>query len=179
MKINNFVKLLSLIFSLTFYFITMPAGAVEKTKLINNHFTYAVVDVRNIQMALLKQIDQQILPNFKKQKNEIVSLGQNIEKMQKKLKTDADIMSKEDIDSYTNKIENKQRVYQRLVRAFEEDYRAQREEKLKASISKFQPRINKLAKDRNFDLIIAKEATLFFQKKNDITSEVLSIINHN
>jgi outer membrane protein len=133
----------------------------------------ALVDVVGAQDYLLSKVDVQLKDEFKKRHIDLTKMASEMQKGQEKLQKDASMMSKTESSKLQVRLEGDQREYQRLVQAFEEDLNARRRDEMQKHIEKLVAIVEQISHERHYDMVLAKNAALFVDKKYDITEEVL------
>ena len=109
---------------------------------------------------------------FSPRDKKIIAMKKELEKLEKKLSRDAQVMN----DSVKKKIEreliSQKRDIKRAQEEFNEDLNIRRNEELNTLKQKVYEAIVSLAKEKNFDVILG-DSVMFASKRVDITQDVI------
>lgn len=134
---------------------------------------FAVVDSFAIMQRIGPNIDAKLHKEFKAKQEQLQSQQTALARRQEKLQRDGAIMSRNERNKLQRDIQLKQREVQRLTREINEDVAFRRTEELDKVTERVNQLIDKIEKEKKFDVILRKEAALFVDKQFDITPELL------
>jgi outer membrane protein len=114
-----------------------------------------------------KRLEQKFLPREKQLKE----VAQQIKTLEEKLTKDAAVMSESEKANLEKDLANKTRDAKRTQQELSEDFNASRNEELNKLQRHIVEAIREIAKDQNFDLLLA-EGVIYANDKIDITAQV-------
>lgn len=117
--------------------------------------------------------DKKLKKEFKPRMDKLKSMNDKIKKLDKKLKTEGDVMSSAEKKKNARQITKLQRDFDRARTEANEDFQIRRNEVLGKLQKKASTVIMKIAKEQKFDLILPKASIIYASKRIDITQQVL------
>jgi len=114
---------------------------------------------------------------FKGRYQALQALEAEINKLDKTLKRDAELLSKEKVTDMKRQAEVKVSEYQLKRKAFEEDNRRRQGEEQQKALVVLRDVINKIAKKDGYDIILNGEQIVFAKPAMDISERVIKEIS--
>jgi len=115
-----------------------------------------------------KRLEQKFSPRDK----QLAAQQKEIQGMGEKLTKNASVMSDSEKANLERDISNKQRDLKRSSQEFQEDFNASRNEELGKLQRRIVEAVQAIAKEDEFDLLLAKDAVFFAKDQFDVTTQV-------
>ncbi|WP_286236824.1 OmpH family outer membrane protein [Neptuniibacter halophilus] len=140
------------------------------------------VAVLGVQQALLaskaaEEFRQSLKTEFAKDEQAALDLEKQVKATRDKIQKNKDLVSADELKRMQVQFQKVYAEYQRSGQALQQK-RMQREQ---AFIQQMRPKLDKvirnLIKSEGYDLVVAKQATLFVKKELDITARVVELLN--
>lgn len=113
---------------------------------------------------------------FKGREDQIISTEKTLKEKAEKLQRNAAVMSESEKAKLERDLTVGQRELQRLQTEFREDAALRQQEEMKKLLDKINQRVEAIAKAKQFDLILYRDAVPFATPQIDITDEVMKAI---
>ena len=133
----------------------------------------AFIDGQQVYQKYRSDIDTKLEKEFADRKDKLVAMQDDIKKATDKLSRDSAILSAAEQKKSQQALEVKQREFQRLSQAYQEDINLRGNQELQVLGDKLQTVVNSVAKEKHFDMVLQRGAAVFIDKKYDITQDVL------
>lgn len=169
---KHFIKLATLAIAMFTFSITSANAAPEMKKM-------GVVYPSKI-MAETAQRDKiiaKLQQEFKKRSDELQALQFQINKSNKKLSRDTEMMSPNEISILKRDVEVKIFEYKLKLKAFEDDNRRRQAEEQQAVVQKLGKVINSVAKKGGYDLVLNGDQIVYAKPGFDISDIVIKEIS--
>ncbi len=165
-------KLVLVIFSMALFSLTVGSIGTET-------FKFGIVDANRVLLNYQKAIEaDKILKNAEKRlKEKLDAIGEEIRTLQERKEKAELFESEEQINESENKIQQKQIEYQQELNRGREALLAKNQELMTPIYKELEVLIIKVGKEENYDLIIDKQAALYFNEKYDLTEKLIKLIN--
>lgn len=165
-------KLVLVIFSMALFGLTVGSIGTET-------FKFGIVDANRVLLNYQKAIEaDKILKNAEKRlKEKLDVIGEEIRTLQERKEKAELFESEEQINESENKIQQKQIEYQQELNRGREALLAKNQELMTPIYKELEVLIIKVGKEENYDLIIDKQAALYFNEKYDLTDKLIKLIN--
>ena len=165
-------KLVLVIFSMALF--GLMAGSIG-----TETFKFGIVDANRVLLNYQKAIEaDKILKNAEKRLQEKLDvIGEEIRTLQERKEKAELFESEEQINESQNKIQQKQLEYQQEFERGGQVLSEKRQELLTPILKELEELIIKVGKEENYDLIINKQAALYFNEKYDLTDKLIKLIN--
>lgn len=140
------------------------------------------IAVLGVQEALLAskaaaEFRKSLKSEFAKDEQKVLDLEKQVKAAQEKMNKNKDLASPENLQQMRLQAQKVFAEYQRSGQALQQK-RMQREQKF---VGEMKPKLDKiiraLIKKEGYDLVVAKQATLFVKKDLDITAKVVELLN--
>jgi len=135
----------------------------------------AVVQVQKIlaESPKVKVIEKRMEREFSRRKDEIISKGKDLERLERKYQKDIDVMTDSEAKRLERDIISRRRAFKNIQGEFKEDLVLRRNEELGKLLKKIDEVIQKIAKEEGLDIIL-KGNVVYVSKRADITNKVLA-----
>lgn len=165
-------KLVLVIFSMALFSLMVGSIGTET-------FKFGIVDANRVLLNYQKAIEaDEILKNAEKRlKEKLDAIGEEIRTLQERKEKAELFESEEQINESQNKIQQKQLEYQQEFERGGQVLSEKRQELLTPILKELEELIIKVGKAENYDLIINKQAALYFNEKYDLTDKLIKLIN--
>lgn len=165
-------KLVLVIFSMALFGLTVGSIGTET-------FKFGIVDANRVLLNYQKAIEaDKILKNAEKRlKEKLDAIGEEIRTLQERKEKAELFESEEQINESENKIQQKQIEYQQELNRGREALLAKNQELMTPIYKELEVLIIKVGKEEDYDLIIDKQAALYFNEKYDLTDKLIKFIN--
>ncbi len=165
-------KLVLVIFSMALFGLIVGSIGTET-------FKFGIVDANRVLLNYQKAIEaDKILKNAEKRLQEkLDAIGEEIRTLQERKEKAELFESEEQINESQNKIQQKQLEYQQEFERGGQVLSEKRQELLTPILKELEELIIKVGKEENYDLIINKQAALYFNEKYDLTDKLIKLIN--
>ena len=120
---------------------------------------------------------EQAQADLKKEVDEVNSLGEEIQQMQEKLKTDGEVMSPTERRKVEKSIEDKRLDYQFMVNKLQKAQEDRRQDLLQVMSPKVNAVLQDLIELEGYDLVLERTSLLYVNTKHDITRRVTEKLN--
>lgn len=140
---------------------------------------FAVVD---IQQAILssnaaKAYDKKLKKELESEQQKVLELEKQAKSIRKKIQDQGSGLSQEDSQRLQLQFQKAFEEYQRTGRALQQ-VRAEREQEFLTQMRpKLDKVIRKIIEQNGYDVVLAKQATVFAKKEVDITTQVVQLLN--
>lgn len=162
MKTKLVVFLLAIAFSLTVHAEKIAVLGVQEALLTS---------------AAAEKFRKKMEAEFSKEEKKVLELEKQVKAAREKVIKNKDLVSAEELKKLKIQFQKVFAEYQRLGQELQQK-RMQREQ---AFIEEMRPKLDKvireLIKKKGYDIVVAKQATLFAKKEFDITPQVVEILN--
>ena len=158
--------------------LNLVASSIEKRGILET-FKFGIVDANRVLLNYQKAIEaDKILKNAEKRlKEKLDAIGEEIRTLQERKEKAELFESEEQINESQNKIQQKQLEYQQEFERGGQVLSEKRQELLTPILKELEELIIKVGKEENYDLIINKQAALYFNEKYDLTDKLIKLIN--
>lgn len=165
-------KFVLVIFSITLF--SLMAGSIG-----TETFKFGIVDLNRVLLNYQKAIEaDKILKKAQKRLEEKLDVvGEEIRTLQERKEKAELFESEEQINESENKIQQKQIEYQRELNEGRQALMEKNQELMTPIYKELEVLIIKVGKEENYDLIIDKQAALYFNEKYDLTEKLIKLIN--
>ncbi len=165
-------KFVLVIFSITLF--SLMAGSIG-----TETFKFGIVDPNRVLLNYQKAIEaDKILKKAQKRLEEKLDVvGEEIRTLQERKEKAELFESEEQINESENKIQQKQIEYQRELNEGRQALMEKNQELMTPIYKELEVLIIKVGKEENYDLIIDKQAALYFNEKYDLTEKLIKLIN--
>lgn len=165
-------KLVLVIFSMGLF--GLMAGSIGQEA-----FKFGVVDTNRVLLNYQKAIeaDKLLKTAEKRLKEKLDAIGEEIRTLQERKEKAELFESEEQINESENKIQLKQIEYQRELNDGRQALLEKNQELMTPIFKELEELIIKVGKEENYDLIIDKQAALYFNEKYDMTGKLIKLIN--
>ena len=142
-------------------------------------FKFGVVDTNRVLLNYQKAIeaDKLLKTAEKRLKEKLDAIGEEIRTLQERKEKAELFESAEQINESENKIQLKQIEYQRELNDGRQALLEKNQELMTPIFKELEELIIKVGKEENYDLIIDKQAALYFNGKYDMTGKLIKLIN--
>lgn len=151
---------------------------VLSTVVFADDFKVGIVDVRQV-----LQRSPQVAAMQKKLQQEFGARDKQMQAAQQQLQADADnlnkngsVMAAKDRDVLVKKMQSEQQNLQAMRISFQKDLYAKQNEEMQSILNQLQDVIAKIAKEKNLNLVVTKDAIAYANDSMDITNDVISAI---
>ncbi|RKU10417.1 hypothetical protein C6501_13770 [Candidatus Poribacteria bacterium] len=165
-------KLVLVIFSIALFGLMVGSIGTET-------FKFGIVDANRVLLNYQKAIEaDKILKNAEQRlKEKLDAFGEEIRTLQERREKAELFESEEQIKESESKIQQKQIEYQQEFERGGQVLSEKRQELLTPILKELEELIIKVGKAENYDLIINKQAALYFNEKYDLTDKLIKLIN--
>lgn len=142
----------------------------------NTNMKIGVVDIQKIMQSSprVRAISQALQNQFKPREDKLKAEEQSIIDAVNKLKRNASVMTKEQIDEQKNEIADERNDFQAKQSQFMQDARAAQEKDLGGVIVQINSAVKKVAERGHYTLILQSDHAVYYQPDMDITADVLA-----
>lgn len=140
----------------------------------------AVINIAQIMSEIpqAKQSRQKLESEFNARQNELKKLSDQLNATVEKLKKNGSFMKEKELTETQRKAQELQAQLQIKEQAFQEDYRKRMTEEEKKLIDKIKVAVDKIAKEKGYDLVLNGIGVVVFEKDSvDISKEVISLVS--
>lgn len=167
---NTFFKALTLSLAIFSVSTVSAAPAPQKVGVV---FPTKIMKESPQRQRIIKKLESE----FKDRYLALQKLEKELQGLEKKLKRDAELMSKKDLAEKQHEIQVKVSDYKFKRKAFEEDNRRRQGEEQQKALVVVRDVINKVALDGNYDLILNGDQIIFAKPAYDISDIVIKEIS--
>lgn len=141
------------------------------------------VAVLGVQEALLstkaaKQYREELKSELKTDQDRILELEMQAKKIRERLQKEGSSMSKDEADRARLQFQKAFEEYQRSSQQIQQKQAQKEQEFLEMMRPKMDAIIRELIDSNEYDIIIAKQATVYARKQHDITKRVVDMLNN-
>lgn len=138
-----------------------------------------VVDLQKIMQTSpqMKSIQEKLEKQFKPRRDELVSMEASLKKEMDKFKKDSAVMSQTQRKELEKKIVGEQQQFEKQGQQYQQELSAAHNEAMESFYNKIRASIAKIAKSKNYDIVLQKDAAPFSAEKLDITEQVMKTIS--
>jgi len=140
------------------------------------------IAVLGVQEALLKSdaakaFREDLKKKFSSDQKQLVALEKQAKAARDKLQKNKDLASQDELKKMRLQFQKAFGEFQKRAQAFQKKQAEAEQAFLKQMRPKLDTVIRELIKDKNYDVIVAKQATLYANNKFDITAQVVELLN--
>ena len=143
-------------------------------------FKFGVVDTQRVldNFGKFKDANEILQTADKRLKDKLEGKFQEIRTLQEKLTKTELFLEKPQTEELQNQIKTKEDEFLRERQSGEQALLDKQKELLEPILKEIEELIKKVGKEQNYDLIISKQAALYFNEKYDITENLIETINN-
>lgn len=144
------------------------------------NFKLGVVDTQRVldNYGKFKDANEILQTADKRLKDKLEGLFQEIRTLQEKLTKTELFLEKPQTEELQNQIKTKEDEFLRERQSGEQALLDKQKELMEPILKEIEDLIKKIGKEQNYDLIISKQAALYFNEKYDITDSLIDTINN-
>lgn len=159
----------SRLFPVCFAFFSIASIALAQSK----------VGVINLQQAVLgsaeiKKASTELEAKYKPRQQEMEKVQKDLQGIQQQLQTNAGKLTAQAESDLTAEGQRKQRELQRMSEDLQQDVDRERNEILSKSSQKMQQVVQKIAEEKQLDVVVDVSNTIYFKPALDITTEAIA-----
>lgn len=136
---------------------------------------FVVVNISNIlqKISEKEKISKKIENEFKLRLDTLQNQGKNLEKKIENFQKERLTMKDTDRVKIEKDIIEEKEIFEKKAQNFEKDNRRRQNEENKKMLERIQNAINKIARIKEYEIILDTDAVLYAEKSKDITDDVL------
>ncbi|RKU28622.1 hypothetical protein C6497_07625 [Candidatus Poribacteria bacterium] len=144
------------------------------------NFKLGVVDTQRVldNYGKFKDANEILQTADKRLRDKLEGLFQEIRTLQEKLTKTELFLEKPQTEELQNQIKTKEDEFLRERQSGEQALLDKQKELMEPILKEIEELIKKIGKEQNYDLIISKQAALYFNEKYDITDSLIDTINN-
>ncbi len=151
---------------------SVPVASVTTPAVPTSGLRVAVVDIGVFQQQFLEEVNTKLEAQFKDRQADIQKMVNKFRDDQDKLQKDANIMTAKKVDEAKDSLIKQQNQLQIEAKKFDDDLNQKRQQELKIKLDDLTKVVNTISANK-YDMVIAKNVTLFTSEQFDITDQVV------
>lgn len=134
-----------------------------------------IVDVRQVlqKSPQIAEMQKKLQDQFSSREKEIQSAQQQFQQDADKLNRDSSVMTANDRDALTKKLQAEQQNLRNMQMSLQKDVYAKQNEEMQTVLNQVQGIVAKVAQKNNLSLVVVKDAVAYASNEVDITSQVI------